>query len=70
MKMIHPQKLLLFLTQENQDFTEKVRGFKLYFKRQTKIKVLKESYINNADYNIPLYKGSSGKEKIIKFKDL
>ena len=43
-------------------------GFNLYFKRQTKIKVLKKSYINNAEYSIPIYKGSEGSEKIQEFE--
>ncbi len=42
-------------------------GFNLYYKRYTKIKVLKESYINDADFNIPIYKGSKGDEEIVEF---
>ncbi len=43
-------------------------GFELYFKRHKKIKVLKESYINNANFSIPIYKGNRGKEELISFK--
>lgn len=43
-------------------------GFDLYFNRQTKIKVLKKSYIKNAVYSIPLYKGNRGKEEIRNFE--
>jgi len=43
-------------------------GFDLAFKRQTKIKVLKESYLNNAEYSILIYKGNQGKEEIRKFE--
>ncbi|MCD4791965.1 MAG: DUF3857 domain-containing protein [Bacteroidales bacterium] len=43
-------------------------GFNLLYKRQIKIKVLKESYINNAEFNIPIYKGNRGVEKIIEIE--
>ena len=36
-------------------------GFKLKFKRHCKIKILKESYINDANFSIPIYQGPPGK---------
>jgi hypothetical protein len=42
-------------------------NFDLYFKRNLKIKILKDSYIDNAFLGIPLYKGGSqGPEKLNK----
>ncbi len=39
-------------------------SFDMYFKRKTKIKVLKDSYIDNAYLLIPIYKGNAGLEKL------
>ncbi len=50
------------------EFYREGDGFNLSFKKQTKIKVLKESYVNNAEYYIPIYKGRKGKEEIRKFE--
>jgi len=49
-------------------FNREGEQFTLYFKRHTKIKVLKESYINNANFIIPIYKGQTDEEVIVNFK--
>ena len=49
------------------NFREIATHFEVIYKRKTKIKVLKESYINKAEYYIPIYdrRGTKLKEKLI-----